>query len=79
MNSTARQRHANQQPPVPVIRLWVTSGGVSMVIHVRDGSDEMPVVKGVAADEENGRGLMLVTALGKDWGSTERQRAKWSG
>jgi anti-sigma regulatory factor (Ser/Thr protein kinase) len=53
---------------VPVIQLWVTSDGVSMVIHVWDGSDEMPAVKDVARDEENGRGLMLVAALGKDWG-----------
>jgi hypothetical protein len=53
---------------VPVIRLWVTSDGISMVIHVWDASDEMPVLKDSAADEENGRGLMLVAALSKDWG-----------
>jgi anti-sigma regulatory factor (Ser/Thr protein kinase) len=53
---------------VPVIRLWVTSDGISMVIHVWDASDEMPILKDSAADEENGRGLMLVAALSKDWG-----------
>ena len=61
---------------VPVIRLWVTTDGVSMVIHVWDGSDEMPVIKDVAADEENGRGLMLVAALSKDWGAYRKAQGK---
>jgi anti-sigma regulatory factor (Ser/Thr protein kinase) len=54
----------------PEIRLWVTSDRASMVIHVWDGSDEMPVRKDMAApDEEGGRGLTLVAALGKEWGA----------
>jgi hypothetical protein len=61
---------------VPVIRLWVTTNGVSMVIHVWDGSDEMPVIKDVAADEENGRVLMLVAALSKDWGAYRKAQGK---
>jgi anti-sigma regulatory factor (Ser/Thr protein kinase) len=61
---------------VPVIRLWVTSDGVCMVINVWDTSNEMPVVKDVAADEENGRGLMLVAALGKDWGAYRKTEGK---
>jgi len=61
---------------VPVIRLWVSSDGVCMAIHVWDASDEMPVVKDVAADEENGRGLMLVAALGKDWGACRKTKGK---
>ena len=61
---------------VPVIRPWVTTNGVSMVIHVWDGSDEMPVIKDVAADEENGRGLMLVAALSKDWGAYRKAQGK---
>jgi anti-sigma regulatory factor (Ser/Thr protein kinase) len=60
----------------PVIHLWVTSDGVSMVIHVWDGSDEMPFVKDVAPDEENGRGLMLVATLGKDWGCYRKAAGK---
>jgi len=47
-----------------------------MVIHVWDASDEMPVVKDVAADEENGRGLMLVAALGRDWGAYRKFEGK---
>jgi anti-sigma regulatory factor (Ser/Thr protein kinase) len=61
---------------VPVIRLWVTSDGVCMVIHVWDASDEMPALKDSAVDEENGRGLMLVDALAKDWGAFREQCGK---
>ena len=61
---------------VPVIRLWVTSDGVCMVIHVWDASDEMPVIKDGAADDEDGRGLMLVAALGKDWGAYRKADGK---
>ncbi len=61
---------------VPVIRLWLTSDGISMVIHVWDASDEMPVLKDSAADDENGRGLMLVAALGKDWGCYRKAEGK---
>jgi histidine kinase-like protein len=53
---------------VPLIRLWVTSDGTAMVIHIWDASDEIPVVKDFADDDENGRGLFLVVTLGHDWG-----------
>jgi hypothetical protein len=65
---------------VRVVRLWITSDGVCLVIHVWDASDQMPVRSDVAADEENGRGLMLVAALGKDWGcyrTAEGGKAVW--
>jgi hypothetical protein len=65
---------------VPVVRLWITSDRTCLVIHVWDASDQMPVLKDVAADEENGRGLMLVAALGKDWGcyrTAEGGKATW--
>jgi anti-sigma regulatory factor (Ser/Thr protein kinase) len=52
-----------------VIGVWITSDGIALVIHVWDASDEMPVVKDLTAvDDEDGRGLILVTTLGKDWG-----------
>jgi anti-sigma regulatory factor (Ser/Thr protein kinase) len=54
---------------VPTVRVWTTSDGVSLVIHVWDASDQMPVLKDFAAGAENGRGLLLVSALGKDWGT----------
>jgi anti-sigma regulatory factor (Ser/Thr protein kinase) len=54
---------------VPVVKLWFVSDGISVVIHVWDASDEMPVLKDLTADDESGRGLMLVGALGKEWGT----------
>jgi anti-sigma regulatory factor (Ser/Thr protein kinase) len=53
---------------VPVVRLWLVSDLASIVIHVWDGDDEMPVRRDAAPDEEGGRGLMLVENLGSDWG-----------
>jgi hypothetical protein len=53
---------------VPVVRLWMVSDGLSIVIHVWDGSDEMPMRRDVGPDEIGGRGLLLVETLGKDWG-----------
>jgi anti-sigma regulatory factor (Ser/Thr protein kinase) len=54
---------------VPVVKLWLVSDGISLVIHVWDASDEMPVLKDLTADDEGGRGLMLVEALGVEWGA----------
>jgi anti-sigma regulatory factor (Ser/Thr protein kinase) len=54
---------------IPVIQLWLVRDGGSMVIHVWDAHPCMPVLRESATDEENGRGLMLVAALGKDWGA----------
>lgn len=54
---------------VPVLRLWLTSDGVAMIIHVWDAHPCMPVLRESATDEENGRGLMLVAVLGKEWGA----------
>ena len=67
---------ASQQLPtradraiVPVLRLWLTSDGVALIIHVWDAHPCMPVLREPAANDESGRGLMLVAALGKDWGA----------
>jgi anti-sigma regulatory factor (Ser/Thr protein kinase) len=54
---------------VPVVNLWLVCDGISVVIHVWDASDELPVLKDLTADDEGGRGLMLVEALGKEWGA----------
>ena len=61
---------------VPVIRLRATSDGVCLMIHVWDGSDQMPVLKDFAVDEENGRGLFLVATLAKDWGAYRKTEGK---
>jgi anti-sigma regulatory factor (Ser/Thr protein kinase) len=54
---------------VPVVRLWIVSDEISIVIHVWDGSDEMPVRQDAGLDQDSGRGLMLVESLGKEWGA----------
>jgi anti-sigma regulatory factor (Ser/Thr protein kinase) len=59
-----------------VIRLWLVSDGLSVVIHVWDASHEMPARRDAGLDEDNGRGLMLVEALGKQWGAYGRAGGK---
>jgi anti-sigma regulatory factor (Ser/Thr protein kinase) len=53
---------------VPVVNLWLVCDGKSLVIHVWDASNEMPVLKDFTPADEGGRGLMLVEALAKEWG-----------
>jgi anti-sigma regulatory factor (Ser/Thr protein kinase) len=74
--------HASAQLPstdLPVIRLWASSDGPDLVIHVWDAHPDLPVLKDSSADAENGRGLLLVVALGKDWGTyrTAAGKAVW--
>jgi hypothetical protein len=61
---------------VPVVRLWLTSDGMSMVIHIWDASDDMPVRQDTTVDEEGRRGLLLVDALAKDWGTHRKSDGK---
>jgi hypothetical protein len=65
----AAERLSRADPAVvPVVRLWVVCDRLAMVIHVWDASDELPVRQNAGPDEVGGRGLVLVEALGKDWG-----------
>jgi anti-sigma regulatory factor (Ser/Thr protein kinase) len=52
----------------PVVRLWVTSDGESLVIRVWDASDDMPVRQEAGPGDDSGRGLMIIDALSADWG-----------
>jgi anti-sigma regulatory factor (Ser/Thr protein kinase) len=61
---------------VPVVKLWLTSDGNAMVIHVWDANPEMPVLKDLDNDDEGGRGLFLVSTLGKDWGFYRKDGGK---
>jgi anti-sigma regulatory factor (Ser/Thr protein kinase) len=61
---------------VPEIRLWLVSDLMSLVIHVWDGSDEMPVRRDATIDDESGRGLMLVDTLASDWGADRKAEGK---
>jgi Histidine kinase-like ATPase domain len=60
----------------PVVRLWVTSDGVSVIIHVWDASDEMPVRQEAGPGDDSDRGLMIIDALSKDWGAFREERGK---
>jgi len=60
----------------PVVRLWITSDGVWLVIHVWDASDEMPVRQEAGPGDDSGRGLMIIDALSKDWGASREERGK---
>jgi hypothetical protein len=61
---------------VPVIRLRMTSDRQSLVIHVWDTCDDMPVRQDASPDEIGGRGLLLVETLGKDWGAYREAEGK---
>jgi hypothetical protein len=54
---------------VPVVGIWLVSDRHSIVIHVWDACDEMPVRRDGGPDAIDGRGLLLVESLGKDWGA----------
>jgi hypothetical protein len=54
---------------VPVVRLWLVSDRLSLVIHVWDACDEMPVRQDAGPDEIGGRGLLLVETLSREWGA----------
>lgn len=54
----------------PVVRVWASSDGISMFIHVWDASAAMPVRQAsTAVDDEGGRGLLLIETLSKDRGT----------
>lgn len=61
---------------VPVVRLWLASDRLSLVIHVWDTCDEMPIRQDAGPDELGGRGLLLVETLGKDWGAYRQADGK---
>lgn len=58
------------------IRVQVTCDGASITIYVWDSSPRMPVLRDAPDDAEGGRGLMLVSILGSDWGISEEETGK---
>jgi anti-sigma regulatory factor (Ser/Thr protein kinase) len=63
-------------PEQPVVRIWFVSDQVSVVIHVWDSSDEMPVRKVPGPGDDGGRGLVLVEALAAEWGAYRNSAGK---
>jgi anti-sigma regulatory factor (Ser/Thr protein kinase) len=76
VQASERLRITGDSPAVPVVRLWLVSDQASIVIHVWDGIDEMPVRRDGGPDEEHGRGLLLVNALSTDWGAYRKAHGK---
>jgi hypothetical protein len=62
--------------PSPVVGLWLASDHSSVVVHVRDGCHQMPARQDAGPDSPSGRGLLLVEALSKDWGTYRTARGK---
>jgi anti-sigma regulatory factor (Ser/Thr protein kinase) len=76
VQASERLRIRADVPAVHVVRLWLVSDQISMVIHVWDASEEMPVRCQATPDEERGRGLLLVDSLGKEWGAYRKPVGK---
>jgi anti-sigma regulatory factor (Ser/Thr protein kinase) len=58
------------------IRIVVSRSWDQLRVDVHDTAQAMPVPMDAAADEEAGRGLMLVDALASDWGSYRTDAGK---
>ncbi|MGW3651054.1 ATP-binding protein [Streptomyces sp. NPDC000878] len=57
------------------VRLYLTAS--HLVIEVRDGSRELPVLGNAALDDENGRGLLLVASMADHWGVSSDGTTTW--
>jgi anti-sigma regulatory factor (Ser/Thr protein kinase) len=52
------------------VRIWLSSDGGTVAINVWDSSSRPPVATNAGAEAASGRGLMIVAALSKEWGSS---------
>ncbi|MER6206558.1 ATP-binding protein [Streptomyces sp. NPDC001642] len=57
------------------LRVYLTD--THLLIEVRDGSHEIPVLRDAAPDDENGRGLFLVRAIADAWGVSSDGTTTW--
>ncbi|MER6206344.1 ATP-binding protein [Streptomyces sp. NPDC001642] len=57
------------------VRLYLTD--THLLIEVRDGSPEVPVLGDAALDDEDGRGLFLVSAVADAWGVSPDGMTTW--
>jgi anti-sigma regulatory factor (Ser/Thr protein kinase) len=57
------------------VRLYLTAS--HLVIEVRDGSHELPMLGDAALDDEDGRGLFLVASIADDWGVSSDGTTTW--
>ena len=63
---------------LPASSIWVSLRHFrhGLLIEVGDTSSQPPVPQHAAADAENGRGLMLVSQLSREWGYYPANRGK---
>jgi anti-sigma regulatory factor (Ser/Thr protein kinase) len=54
--------------PSPVVEVWLASDRGGVVVGVWDGSADMPARRETAAQDEAGRGLLIIETLSADWG-----------
>ncbi|MEW1648619.1 ATP-binding protein [Streptomyces sp. NPDC091219] len=57
------------------VRAYLTD--THLLIEVRDGSPEVPVLRDAALDDEAGRGLLLVSAVADAWGFSSDGTTTW--
>jgi anti-sigma regulatory factor (Ser/Thr protein kinase) len=57
------------------LRVYLTDA--HLLIEVRDGSDQLPVLREAALDDEDGRGLFLVKAIADAWGVSSDGMTTW--
>jgi anti-sigma regulatory factor (Ser/Thr protein kinase) len=57
------------------LRVYLTE--THLLIEVRDGSHQLPVLREAAPDDENGRGLFLVRAIADAWGVSSDGMTTW--
>jgi anti-sigma regulatory factor (Ser/Thr protein kinase) len=74
-NAINASQHLGSSEP-PVVRLWLVSDQISLIIHVWDACQEMPVRKDADTDDLSGRGLMIIDTLSAEWGSYREARGK---
>jgi hypothetical protein len=74
-NAINASQHPGSSEP-PVVCLWLVSDQISLIIHVWDACQEMPVRKDADTDDLSGRGLMIIGTLSAEWGSYREARGK---
>jgi anti-sigma regulatory factor (Ser/Thr protein kinase) len=57
------------------MRLYLSA--THLVIEVRDGSPDLPVLRRAKPGDEDGRGLVLVDAMADDWGTSPDGTRTW--
>jgi two-component sensor histidine kinase len=69
-NAITHGSPSHRGTPIPAVHLQLTAGSGDLVVDVWDASRRLPVLHpDVRADEESGRGLLLIDALCDMWRS----------